>query len=75
MFFHYVARGHGADQIHQENHHHHHDADSLPLYGAVEAAGQCIDTHHCGQIKSLCVQEISDVRVLRALVFPSSLGR
>lgn len=41
MFFHYVARGHGADQIHQENHHHHHDADSLPLYGAVEAAGQC----------------------------------
>jgi hypothetical protein len=57
MFFHYVARGHGADQIHQENHHHHHHADSLPLYCAVEAAGQCIDTHHCGQIKSLCVQE------------------
>lgn len=57
MFFHYVARGHGADQIHQENHHHHHDADSLPLYGAVEA-GQCRYTPLWANQITMCTRDL-----------------
>ncbi len=41
--------------------------------GSCWTKGQCIDTHHCGQIKSLCVQEISRPSPSRAR-FPLVIG-